>query len=118
VLDNLPVEDMALAHEGPVIAVDVSARRHPPALMDPPGRARGPRPDALPSLRETLNRTMLLGSTDTAETAREHSQLVILPEDRGVGFLEFHQYDTLRDAGREAARTALELPGVAALLRI
>jgi NTE family protein len=32
---------------------------------------------------------------------------VIEPEDLGVGFLEFHQIDRVREAGRRAAREAL-----------
>jgi predicted acylesterase/phospholipase RssA len=48
-----------------------------------------------------------MGSVDTAEAARRHADLVILPEDDGVGLFEFHMIDTMREAGRRAARRAL-----------
>jgi predicted acylesterase/phospholipase RssA len=51
---------------------------------------------------------LLLGSQNTAETARRHADLVIKPRAEGVGLLEFHQLDTAREAGRIAARQALE----------
>ena len=66
------------------------------------------RPDTLPGLVETLTQALLLGSTDTAEVARLHADLVITPPNRGVGMLEFHQLDRLREAGRKAAAEALE----------
>jgi NTE family protein len=51
---------------------------------------------------------LLLGSQNTAEAARRHADLVIRPRVQGVGLLEFHQLDTAREAGRIAARQALE----------
>ena len=46
---------------------------------------------------------------DTAEIARTHAQLVITPQNNGVGMLEFHQLDRMRAEGRRAAREALDL---------
>jgi EmrB/QacA subfamily drug resistance transporter len=121
VLNNLPVDIMAATGEGPVIAVDVTAQFTPPVRRDNgalPGarrgwmrRARHTAPtddDLLPRLAESLIRGLLLGSVDTSELAREHADLVITPEDGGVGLFEFHQLDLAKEAGRRAAREALE----------
>jgi NTE family protein len=59
------------------------------------------------TIGETLMRTLTLASVDTAEAAQRYADVVIEPEDVGVGFLEFHQIDRLREAGRRAARDAL-----------
>ena len=60
------------------------------------------------TIAETFTRVMLLGSQNTSEAARRHADLVIKPRAEGVGLLEFHQLDTAREAGRIAARQALE----------
>jgi NTE family protein len=116
-VDNLPVGAMADLGEGPVIAVDVKATFERPAKElrqaaadehgDPSGtqRSRGERP---PSLGETLTRVLLLGSANTSDAARQHADLVIKPRAEGVGLLEFTQLDAAREAGRAAAREALE----------
>jgi NTE family protein len=49
-----------------------------------------------------------LGSENTTEAARRYADLVIKPRAEGVGLLEFHQLDAAREAGRLAAREALE----------
>ena len=108
VLNNLPVDEMAAADEGPVIAVDATTRFEANWSASVDG--------ALPGLVETLTRALLLGSTDTAEAARLHADVVIKLENPDVGMLEFHQLDRLRQAGRRAASEALEwaptsLPG-------
>jgi NTE family protein len=102
-VDNLPVGVMADLGEGPVIAVDVKAtfERSP----DGARRTGAPRP---PSLGETLTRVLLLGSANTSDAARRHADLVVKPRAEGVGLLEFHQLDAAREAGRAAAREALE----------
>ena len=51
---------------------------------------------------------LLLGSSNTSEAARRHADLVIKPRAEGVSLLEFHQIDVAREAGRAAAREALE----------
>jgi NTE family protein len=94
VLNNLPVDVMAAAGEGPIIASDVTNRR---------GAVAG---DTL-TIGETLMRTLTLASIDTAVAAQRYADVVIEPVDLGVGFLEFHQIDRLREAGRRAAREAL-----------
>ncbi|HVE67637.1 MAG TPA: patatin-like phospholipase family protein, partial [Solirubrobacteraceae bacterium] len=89
VLDNLPVAEMAATGEGPVIAVDVTAR------FDPAARA---------GIRETLLRTLVLGSSDTAAAAQAHADLVIEPDVTGIGMLDFARLDELVARGRDAAR--------------
>jgi len=121
VLDNLPVQTMAARGEGPVIAVDVSSRFEPPArraggagrprLRDLSARVRravigwdAP----LPSFRETITRTIVLGSIDSAEAARRHAQIVIAPEVQGIGLTEFGRIAEIRAQGAAAARAVLE----------
>jgi NTE family protein len=107
-VDNLPVKALAGLGEGPIIAVDVKAapERH---KNGPEGaRARDDRPSRPPGLGETLTRLLLLGSANTSAAARRHADLVIRPRAEGVGLLEFHQLDAAREAGRAAAREALE----------
>ena len=53
-------------------------------------------------------RTIVLGSTDTAITAQQHADLVIKPDTRGIGLTDWARIDELREAGRAAAREALE----------
>jgi NTE family protein len=117
VLNNLPVDVMAATGEGPVIAVDVTNRFEPPAPRGTgPSRTRrfrrgyegGEEEARLPGFSEALTRALLLGSVDTAEAARVHASLVITPDSDGVGMLEWHQLDRMREAGRRAALEALE----------
>jgi predicted acylesterase/phospholipase RssA len=97
-VDNLPVQAMADLGEGPVIAVDVKATVEQP--VDRSAR--------VPTLGETLARVLSLGSANTSEAARRHADLVVKPYADGVGLLEFHQLDVAVEAGRAAARAALE----------
>jgi NTE family protein len=104
-VDNLPVKALADMGEGPIIAVDVKVAPSRLASRRPAARARDGRP---PSLGETLTRLLLLGSENTAQAARRYADLVIKPHAEGVGLLEFGQLDAAREAGRAAARQALE----------
>jgi NTE family protein len=117
VLNNLPVDVMAATGEGPVIGVDATNRFEPPRSTEEgsngAGRLRLRRratqnETLLPAFTETLTRALMLGSVDTAELARTHAELVIRPPADGVGMLEFHQLDRMREAGRRAALEALE----------
>ena len=120
VLNNLPVDVMATTGEGPVIASDVSARYQPPAMR--PQHGRRPRTarlaaklrrwvvgsDALlPGFGETVVRSILLGSTDTAEAAARYADVVISPAVAGVGLLAWDRTDDMIEAGRLAAEKAL-----------
>ena len=107
-VDNLPVKAMADMGEGPIIAVDVKATFERSKNGPTVAGAREDRPPRPPSLSETLTRVLLLGSENTSEAARRHADLLIKPRAEGVGLLEFHQLDTAREAGRAAAREALE----------
>jgi len=103
------VRTMADMGEGPIIAVDVKGTFERPKDSSAAARAGDDRPLRPPSLGETLTRVLLIGSQNTTEAARRHADLVIKPHAEGVGLLEFHQLDTAREAGRVAAREALEL---------
>jgi len=99
---------MAQLGEGPIIAVDVkSSADHP---VDGEARRPDSRPARTPGLGETVTRALLLGSANTSEAAR-HADLVVKPRVEGIGLLEFHQIDVAREAGRAAARAALEQSG-------
>ena len=117
VLDNLPVATMARSGEGPVIAVDVTGRMGDFKKPVRPGIARLGRPirryltgseAELPRLGETIVRTVTVGSVDTAEAARRHADLVIEPAVEEVGLLDWSQLEPVVEAGRAAARAALE----------
>ena len=117
VLDNLPVEEMARSNEGPIIAVDVTGQMEDFRRPVRPGVERLKRPlrrmltgseNGLPRLAETIVRTVTVGSIDTSEAAGRHADLVIQPQVNGVGILEWNQLDRVREAGRLAARSALE----------
>ena len=106
VLDNLPVDLLTERDEGPVVAVNISLG----------GSGGGPRPVTarparVPSLGETLIRTMTIGSGGAVAAAQEHGAHVITPATLGVGLLEFHQLDLMVEAGRAAARQLLERTG-------
>jgi predicted acylesterase/phospholipase RssA/CRP-like cAMP-binding protein len=107
-VDNLPVKALADMGEGPIIAVDVKAMPSRPDSGPVRVRRRDDRPPRPPGLGETLTRLLLLGSENTAKAARRHADLVIRPHAEGVGLLEFASLDTAREAGRRAARKALE----------
>jgi predicted acylesterase/phospholipase RssA len=121
VLDNLPVATMASRGEGPVIAVDVSSRFEPPSR----GAAGAGRPGLrrvsarirraiigwdtpLPAFGETLTRSVVLGSIDTAEAARKHADVVIAPAVQGIGLTEFDRIGEIRAQGSAAARETLD----------
>jgi predicted acylesterase/phospholipase RssA len=116
VLDNLPVEPMAQEAEGPVIAVDIGGfggwapdrQRSAPAWRASARSLIAGRVDPLPTLTETMLRTLLVGSRDTAAAARRHADLVITPDVGGVGMLEWKQLPRMREAGRAAVRRLLE----------
>jgi NTE family protein len=118
VLNNLPVDVMADADEGPIIAVDVM--RRPAPKTDKPLRVRGrvprgrPSPfglfspdDQLPSLVDTLARSTVLGSWRRGEANRARAAVVISPDLVDVGLLEFRRLESIVERGRAAAEKAL-----------
>jgi predicted acylesterase/phospholipase RssA len=120
VLNNLPVEPMAASAEGPVIAVDVTAQFQvaPAAVRADRSVARdwltrriavrGASTVAFPTLKETVTRSITIGSVDAVAAARQKAQFLIEPETAGVGMLEFEAIDRMIAAGRRAAIAALD----------
>jgi predicted acylesterase/phospholipase RssA len=62
----------------------------------------------MPSLPETLLRSMLMASASAGAAARQQAAVVVTPDTRGIGLLEFHQIDRAVDAGRAAGRAAVD----------
>ncbi len=123
VLDNLPVATMVRSGEGPVIAIDVSGRTGQFRAAHRPLRARLERPlrrlltgseAEIPTLGETIVRTMTIGASNTVSAARLHAELVIAPRVDDVGLMEWKALPRVYELGRQAARDALasdpELP--------
>jgi predicted acylesterase/phospholipase RssA len=98
VLNNLPIDAMADSGEGPIVAVDVVRRLEVSAEDEP----------ALPSIMETLSRATVLGSVERAERNRELALLVITPEAQDIPLRDFRALDRAVEAGRAAARAALD----------
>ena len=98
VLNNLPIDAMADSGEGPIVAVDVVRRLEVSAEDEPP----------LPSIVETLSRATVLGSVERAERNRELALLVITPEAQDIPLRDFRALDRAVEAGRAAARAALD----------
>ena len=107
-MDNLPTEMMASEGDGPIVAVDCtdpSVRRLPEGV-DP----------EVPTLAETLFKTMLLSESDS-DRRRSFADVLIRPDCSDIGTIEFHMLDAARDRGRRAAATALAAaPGFAQLM--
>jgi NTE family protein len=102
VLDNLPVATLG-REDGPLIAVSVGGGQPPsPASATKP--ARSPR---VPNLVDTLMRTMTIGSAMASSEVLAQADLAIYADTSSIGFLEWHQIDRAREAGRIAAREAL-----------
>jgi predicted acylesterase/phospholipase RssA len=50
----------------------------------------------------------LTGFGDSAAEAREQAAVVVRPDTRSIGLLEFHQFSRAREAGRAAGRTVVD----------
>jgi len=114
VLDNLPAWLLTKRREGPVIAVHIGLGGRPreqgtPAVDGAPAIVV-PRP-RVPSLGETLLRTMTIAGGGSTDDARAAGTYLVAPPSMGVGLLEFHQLDRMVEAGRLAARELLEATG-------
>jgi NTE family protein len=103
VLDNLPVAALA-GKEGPVIAVTI-----------PDSTAEDARSLRVPNIGDTLTRTMTIGSRMASAAMLARADVVIQPDTSGIGFLEWHQIDRAREAGRIATRELL--PQIMALVQ-
>jgi NTE family protein len=104
ILDNLPIDVMAEGHEGPIVAVDVIGRRLAASANPEGGGARR----AQPGIGETLVQSMVLGSHHRISQTKHLADLVIAPDVSRVALLEFGRLDEAIEAGRTAARRALE----------
>ena len=62
----------------------------------------------VPGFVETIFKVMLLSESDDARR-RSFADVLIRPDFEGVGILEFHMLDQMRESGRRAAATALEV---------
>lgn len=109
VLDNLPVTTLD-RRDGPVIAVQVGAGRE----AHPTPTAEHGRSLRVPAISDTLIRTITIGSGMASAAVLAQADLAITPDTSAIGFLEFHQIDRAREAGRVAAREAL--PQIMALV--
>jgi predicted acylesterase/phospholipase RssA len=102
VLDNLPIAVMAAEAEGPVVAIDV---------MRPFAVPHGdPATRPLPSIVDTIGRSMVLASWQRAESGRALASAVISPGLEDFGMFDFARFDEIVDVGRRAAERAL--PGL------
>ncbi len=104
VLDNLPVDLLTERDEGPLIAVNI-------AMGGGGSSTHRSGPPRMPPLVDTLLRTMMIGSGGAVQAARDAGAYVVTPPAMGVGLLEFHQLDTVVEAGRMAARELLAAVG-------
>ena len=104
VLDNLPVDLLTERDEGPLIAVNI-------AMGGGGSSTHRSGPPRMPPLVDTLLRTMMIGSGGAVQAARDAGADVVTPPAMGVGLLEFHQLDTVVEAGRMAARELLAAVG-------
>jgi NTE family protein len=109
VLNNLPVDELAVAGEGPIVAVDVIRRME---VGEGDGEPR------LPSILETLARATVLASVERAERNRELAALVVSPDVQHVPLRGFSHLDAAVEAGRQAARAALDAGGRESLLAL
>lgn len=102
VLDNLPVSALSRS-EGPILAVNIGFG----APSGPPRADGAPRSLRIPAIGDTLMRTMLMASGDATEQAIAAADLVLRPNSAGVGLLEWHQLDRMRESGRATTMAAL-----------
>ena len=107
ILDNLPVRLLTGRDEGPLVAVNIGMGGGDPRRSGP-GATSAPRPVRIPSLGETLIRTIFIGSGGAADAASAAGAVVVTPSTMGVGLLEFHQLDRMVESGRAAGRAVLE----------
>jgi NTE family protein len=108
VLNNLPIDVMAVEEAGPILAVDVMRRLTADDL-------RVPTRAGLPTILETLSRATVLGSVERAEANRRLATLVISPDVQDVSLRDFRHLDRAVQAGRRAAEVALSGGGREAL---
>lgn len=117
-LNNLPADVMSADSDGDTIAVDLRTTYVPstgfpllPRIVQPPGFVRRVLTGtdvALPPLQETLFRTVDLAASSGNLRDLPRIAVVIEPDVSAVGLLDFKRIDAALEAGRIAARAALE----------
>jgi NTE family protein len=121
-LNNLPADVMCADRDGEVICVDINRKFVPskgfgplPAIIQPPGFVRRLLTGtdvALPPLHQTLIRTVDLAASVCGPSGnlRELPRIaaIIEPDISAIGPMDFKKIDAALDAGRIAARAALE----------
>jgi NTE family protein len=115
VLNNLPIDVMADADEGPVIAIDVMSRwgqrwreRHDPARWQSSIWARLGWRDPLPTIVETIAAASGLGSWQHTARNRHRAALEIVPELVRFELFDWASLDDLVREGRRAGEEALK----------
>jgi predicted acylesterase/phospholipase RssA len=103
---------MAATREGPIVAVDVMARGLPRSLRSDTGRADTPRgrresTATLPTIVETLGRSMTLASRRAADAERSLAAAVVTPRLEDIGLLDFARIDHIVREGYRAAEDVL-----------
>ena len=98
VLDNLPVSALSRS-EGPLLAVNIGV-----------GSDAGPLAGDLsvPGMGDTLMRTLMMASGNAADEAMDAADLVLRPDATGVGMLEWHQIDRMKESGRATTLAAID----------
>lgn len=117
-LNNLPADVMCADLDGEVICVDLRNKFVPSTDFGPLPSSFQPPPFlrrlltgtevALPPLQETLLRTVELASSKVDLRALPRIAGIVEPEISAIGPLDFKMIDTALEAGRIAARAALE----------
>ncbi len=120
VVDNLPVEEMLNRSESrSVIAVNVAPPRLPPRHYDLHGEVSGwwllfnrlnpfaPRL-RIPSAVATLVRALEIHSARSVAWQREQASLLLEPDMRSIGILDFRRFQQAADLGYAASKTGLE----------
>lgn len=99
VLDNLPVEALSERDEGPIVAINFGAGLSGSIRQGPLRRT---------SLGETLLRSILMGGARALDRAKQQATVLVTPDTRQIGLLEFHQIDQAREAGLSAGAAAVD----------
>ena len=117
-LNAFPVDHMREVADGPIIGVDLSEgfEAGAPAVTGPATsggfretirRLATGHPHKLISLPDVISRAMTLGAQLTTEANRSLSSVVIFPEVREFGLLDWGRVDAIIESGRRAARDVM-----------